>query len=166
MLPIIIKPRTSRLGIAILTSSDFLYMFPSSFRLRQRCSPLGLAATSRTASTASMGCRPASNECLPLRLFSRRGRLPTVACDSLGERAGCAGPLPVALDGGNYSAMDRVPHKLRVGGDAQLCHDPGLVKPNSSVGDLQNVSNFLQRPPFCQHLQDFTLAVGKLFWAM
>jgi len=33
MLPIIINPRSSKLGIAILTSFDFLYMFISSFRL-------------------------------------------------------------------------------------------------------------------------------------
>src|ERR1017187_2620086 len=112
------------------------------------------------------GARPANNECLICDCSPGEDACLLSLATVWGARAGCAGPPRVALDGGNYSAMDRVPHKLRVGGDAQLCHDPGLVKPNSSVGDLQNVSNFLQRPPFCKHLQDFTLAVGKLFWAM
>src|ERR1039458_5514381 len=112
------------------------------------------------------GARPANNECLICDCSPGEDACLLSLATVWGARAGCAGPPRVALDGGNYSAMDRVPHKLRVGGDAQLLHDPGLVKPDGSVGNFKDVSNLLKRATFCEHLQNFTLPVGELFSAI
>src|SRR5579863_7009979 len=76
------------------------------------------------------------------------------------------GTLRGWLEGGNYSVVDRVLYKLRVGGDTQLFHEPGFVKPNGPVGDLQVVSDLFEGAPFCQHLEDFPLPAGELFGAI
>src|ERR1019366_7536003 len=83
MLPIIIKPRTSRLGMAILTVFDSLDMLLSSCSLtRTFCGP-DIVLPLEKPHNIRLCCRPLSND-FRLRLFSWGGRLPTVACDSLG----------------------------------------------------------------------------------
>src|SRR5664279_2711459 len=121
MLPIIIKPRTSRLGMAIFASLDSLDMLLSCCSLKRDVLPSGCCANARKPHGTLLCCRPLSNEYPDCDCPPGEDTCLLSLATVWGARTGCAGPLPGALDDGNYSVIDRVLHKLGVSGDSQLC---------------------------------------------